>query len=158
MDYGRSGQNNQNHNDQWDRWNSNASNSSYYNQPVHKPYGQNFSIASMVCGIMSMTTCCAILFSLPLGALGLLFAHLASRRGKRMNSSCLMGVVCSCVGLVSAGVMILYSFAMLPSMMQNENFKSQFDAVTQQMYGMDFEEFMEEFYGYSIEGSASPEE
>jgi len=154
MDYGQSGQNNQNHNDQWDRWNSNASNSSYYNQPVHKPYGQSFSTASMVCGIMSITTCCTVLFTLPLGALGILFALLASRKGKRMNSSCLFGTVCSCIGLVSAGVMLLYSFAMFPSMMQDEAFRSQFDTVTEQLYGMDFTEFMEEFYGYSIEDGA----
>ena len=47
-------------NGQWDRWNSNASNSSYYNQPVHKSQGQAFSTAALVCGIVSVTTCCAV--------------------------------------------------------------------------------------------------
>ena len=55
-------------NGQRDRWNSSASNSSYYNQPTHRPYGQTFSIASAICGLLSMTTSCTIILSLPLGA------------------------------------------------------------------------------------------
>ena len=94
----------------------NRSNSSYYNQPVHKPQGQAFSTAALVCGIVSVTTCCAVVISLPLGALGLIFAHLARRQGKPVNSTCLLGQVCSWVGLVCAGALLIYSLAMLPSL------------------------------------------
>jgi hypothetical protein len=138
-------------NGQWDRWNSNASNSSYYNQPVHKPQGQAFSTAALVCGIVSVTTCCAVVISLPLGALGLIFAHLARRQGKPVNSTCLLGQVCSWVGLVCAGALLIYSLAMLPSLMKNEAFQGRFDRMTEQVYGMDFREFMETVYGFSIE-------
>lgn len=134
-----------------DRWNSNASDSSYYNQPTHRPYGQTFSIASAVCGLLAMTTSCTIVLSLPLGALGILFAVLAHRTKKKMNTTCLMGIALSCVGLVTALSMIVYSFLTLPSMMQNESFRGQINAVTQQLYGMDFDEFLEEAYGYSFE-------
>lgn len=146
MDYNRNGDNGR-----WDRWNSNSSNSSYYNQPTHRPYGQTFSIASMICGILSMTTCCTIVLSLPLGALGILFGVLAHRKGKKMNTNCVTGITLSCAGLTVAVSMIVYTFVMLPVLMRNDSFRSQIDAVSQQMYGMDFAEFMEERYGYSFE-------
>lgn len=151
MDFNQNGNNQNRDNGQWDRWNSNASNSSYYNQPTHRPYGQSFSIASAVCGLLSMMTCCTIILSLPLGALGILFAVLAHRKGKKMSSACATGLIFSCVGLVSALSMILYSFVMLPTLMKNEAFRSQLNAMTEQIYGMDFTELMEEYYGYSFE-------
>ena len=150
MDFNNN-QNQQNNNGQWDRWNSNASNSSYYNQPTHRPYGQGFMIASGICGLMSVTACCTGILSLPLGALGILFAALTYRKGKKMNSACLIGVVSSCLGIVSAIVLMINTFAMLPTLVENDAFRSQLDVVTQQMYGMDFKTFMEEFYGYSFE-------
>lgn len=146
MDY-----NQNNNNEQWDRWNSSASNSSYYNQPTHRPYGQSFTIASNVCGILSMMTGCFALFSMPLGALGILFSSLAHRKGRKPYPSSNIGIVFSCIGLVSALVTIISSFATLPNLMKNEAFRSQFDQVTEQMYGMDFAEFMEEYYGITIE-------
>lgn len=136
---------------QWDRWNSNASNNSYYNQPVHRPYGQSFNIASNVCGILSMMTGCFALLSMPLGALGVLFASLAHRKGRKTVSVNNVGLVFSCIGLVSALITIASSFAMLPTLMKNEAFRSQFDQVTEQIYGMDFAEFMEEYYGVTFE-------
>ena len=138
-------------NGQQDRWNSNASNSSYYNQPTHRPYGQTFSIATAICGLLAMTTSCTIILSLPLGALGILFAVLAHRTKKKMNTTCVTGIALSCVGLVSAVSMIVYSFVMLPSLMENEAFRNQVNAVSQQLYGMDFDVFMEETYGYSFD-------
>lgn len=151
MDNNWNGSNWNGENGQRDRWNSSASNSSYYNQPTHRPYGQAFSIASAVCGLLAMTTSCTIILSLPLGALGILFTVLAHRSKKKMSSTCLTGIVMSCVGLTTAVSMIVYSFVMLPTMMQNESFRGQVNAVTQQLYGMDFDEFMEEAYGYSFD-------
>lgn len=148
MDYNR-GNGNQNNN-QWDRWNSNSSNSSYYNQPTHRPNGQGFTMASVTCGILSITTCCTGFLPLPLGALGILFAMLVYRKGKRMNSSCMMGIITSCIGMAVGLMMTIYSFAMLPAFLKNEEFRSQFDTLTQQMYGMDFDTFLEKI-GYTIE-------
>lgn len=149
MDYNQNGGNQNNGNR--DRWNSSASESSYYNQPTHRPYGQSFSIASFVCGILSITTCCTGILSLPLGALGILFAVLVYRKGKQLNSICTLGIVFSCSGIVIGLIMIVYSFIMLPAFLKNEAFRSQFDGLTEQMYGMDFEEFLKEYYGYTIE-------
>lgn len=148
MDYNRDG-GNQN-NSQWDRWNSNASNSSYYNQPTHKPHGQGFTMASVTCGILSITTCCTGILPLPLGALGILFAILVYRKGKKLNTACVMGISISCIGIAIGLLMTVYSFVMLPVFLKNEAFRSQFDVLTRQMYGMDFEEFLKEYYGYTI--------
>lgn len=138
-------------NGQKDRWNTSASDSSYYNQPTHRPYGQTFSVASAVCGLLAVTTSCTVILSLIFGSLGLLFAVLAHRSKKRMNTTCVTGIVLSCAGLVTVVSMMIYSFLSLPSLMQNEMFRSQMNAVTRQLYGVDFNEFMEEVYGYSFE-------
>lgn len=147
MDYDQ-GSGNQNNN-QWDRWNSNASNSSYYNQPTHKPYGQGFTMASVTCGILSITTCCTGILPLPLGALGILFAVLVYRKGKKLNSACVMGITASCIGIAVGLMLTVYSFAMLPTLLENEAFRSQFDMLVRQMYGMDLEEFLK-LYGYTV--------
>lgn len=154
MDNYQNDQNNwQRDNRQWDRWNSSASNSSYYNQPTHRPYGQGFLIASMICGVLSVTTCCTGILSLPLGALGILFALLTCRRGKKMSSSAMTGIVLSAMGIITGVSLLAYSFHMLPAMMRDPMFRNQVDAITEQMYGMDFEEFMKEYYHYEFDGS-----
>lgn len=145
MDYNQNNQNN------WDRWNSSASNNSYYNQPTHRPYGQGFLIASMICGVLSVTACCTGVLSLPLGALGILFALLTYRRGKKMSGSAMTGLVFSVMGIITGVSMLIYSFAMLPAMLQDPVFRNQVDVMTEQLYGMDFAEFMEEYYGYEMD-------
>ena len=151
MDYNQNDPNNRNRdNQQYDRWNSSASNSSYYNQPTHRPYGQGFIIASMICGVLSVTACCTGILSLPLGALGILFALLTYRKGKKMNGTALTGIVLSTMGIITGVSMLIYSFYTLPDMMQDPIFRNQVDSITQQMYGMDFAEFMEEYYHYEM--------
>ncbi len=91
----------------WDKWNSNASQSSYYNQPTHPPYDQGFSIASIVCGILSITLgCCSL--SLPLGAMGILFAVLCRRKKRPMNNNCGTGLCLSIFGCIYGSVNLVY--------------------------------------------------
>lgn len=149
MDYNQNDHNNQDKG-QWDKWNSNASNSSYYNQPTHRPYGQAFSVAAAICGLLSATTCCTVILSLPLGALGILFAVLAYRKGRKTSSTWVIGLTLSIVGLVSSLAITIYSVAMMPVLMRNETFRDQMNSVMQQIYGIDFTEFMEQYYGYSF--------
>lgn len=154
MDYNQNGQNNwQRDNQQRDRWNSSASNSSYYNQPTHRPYGQGFMIASVACGVLSVTACCTGIFSLPLGALGILFALLTYRKGKKMNGTAMTGITLSAMGIITGISLLAYSLYSLPEMMRDPVFRSQLDAAMEQIYGMDFEEFMQEYYHYDIEVS-----
>lgn len=152
MDYNQNDQNNwQRNQQQQDRWNSNASNSSYYNQPTHRPYGQGFLIASMVCGFLSVTACCTGILSLPLGALGILFALLTYRRGKKISGTAMTGIVISTMGIITGVSMLIYSFYTLPDMMRDPLFRNQVDVITEQIYGMDFAEFMKEYYGYEFD-------
>ena len=68
-----------------------------------------------------------------------------------MNTTCATGIILSCAGLVTVVSMIIYSLVSLPSLMQNEMFRNQVNSVSQMLYGVDFDEFMEEVYGYSFE-------
>ena len=148
MDHNLNSGNNQNRdNEQWDKWNSNASNSSYYNQPVHRPYGQAFAIASGVCGLLSITTCCSVILPLPLGALGILFGILTYRKGKKMNPTSMAGIVLSSIGLAIAVTMIVYSLVMLPVYMENEVFRNQLYTIMKQMYGQEMADYLMESYG-----------
>lgn len=138
---------NQEPNQQRDRWNSSASESSYYNQPTHTPYDQGFSIASLVMGILSVTLgCCGI--SLPFGALGILFALLCYRKGKSLNSNARFGLCLSIFGCVYGVGMILYTiFVQLPAMLQNPDSLNQLNQIYQTLFGMDFQEFLQTYYG-----------
>lgn len=152
MDYNQNDRNNWQRNDQQrDRWNSSADQSSYYNQPTHRPYGQRFLIASVICGALSVTACCTGILSLPLGALGILFALLTCRRGKKTNGTALTGILLSTMGIITGVSMLIYSFYTLPDMMRDPMFRNQIDVITEQMYGMDFAEFMQKYYGYEFD-------
>ena len=148
MNYNENGQDNQNNN-QWDRWNSNASNSSYYNQPTHRPYRQGFMIASGICGLLAVSTCCTGIFPLIFGSLGILFAVLAYRKGQKLNNSCKLGIITSIAGILGGIFLIVYSLVTLPTMLQDEAYRAQLDAMMDSAYGMDLDTFLE-FYGYSI--------
>lgn len=123
----------------WDHWNSNASHNSYYNQPTHTPYDQAFSIASVVMGLLSVTLGCCV-FSLPLGALGILFALLCYRKGKQLNSNCRLGILLSTIGIVAQLLMfanIFYNMYANP-----EAYLEQLNQTSQMLYGMDFTELL----------------
>lgn len=163
MDYNWNDQNNQSGNgsDRWNRWDSNASHSSYYNQPTHRPYGRGFMTASLICGFLSITVG-LIGIALPLGALGVLFALLAYRRGKRMESACKVGLVLSSIGSILGIVLLLLARFVAPYILQeqmkDEVYRKQFEYVYNSMLrdglGMEFEEYleyMEDLYGISFE-------
>lgn len=107
----------------WDKWNSNASHSSYYNQPTHPPYDQGFSLASMVCGILSVTLgCCGL--SIPLSALGILFAVLCHRKKKPLNPNCRAGVFLSTFGLLYGIITLIYFFTHQDALLQSPAYLS----------------------------------
>mgnify|MGYP001080550752 FL=1 len=97
----------------WDKWNSDSTKSSYYNQPTHPPYDQGFSIASMVCGFLSVTLGCCYL-SLPLGAMGILFAILCRRRNRPLNGNCRIGLMLGIFGCIYGVFSLIYLFTHVP--------------------------------------------
>lgn len=145
MDGNWNQRNNRSDDSQWDRWNSNASNSSYYNQPVHKPYGQGFSFASFILGVLSVTIgCCGI--SLPLGALGILFALLVYRKGKKLNNTAKSGLVLSCIGAVLGVLIIIYSLLTLPSLMNQ--LREEIDQAQSSSMPDAYTDFLNRYYDY----------
>ncbi len=93
----------------WDKWDSNASHSSYYNQPTHPPYDQGFSVASVICGFLSITLgCCSL--SLPLGAMSILFAVLCRRKNRPLNGNCRMGLYLGISGCLYGTITLIYFF------------------------------------------------
>ena len=104
-------------NDDWDRWNSSAANSSYYNQPVREPWGRGFSRASFLLGAVSVVLGFTML-SLPLGALGIFFAMLVSRKGKKLNSTAKSGLALSCIGAVFGLCAVIVFCLALPDMLR----------------------------------------
>ena len=145
MDYNRGDRDNRYDDENWDRWNSNSSHSSYYNQPTHRPYGQAFSIASLVLGLLSVTIgCCGI--SLPLGALGILFALLVRRKGKQMESTARAGFILSIIGFIIGIFLTIYAVASIPLLMQNDAYREWFN--TYFHVGTELDEYLEYIQNY----------
>lgn len=78
-----------------------------------KNEGRSFSIAAMICGIVSVVLCCTGIFSIELGALSILFAVLSHRRGSRMSSMSITGIILSCIGMVLGAMLLLYSLSIV---------------------------------------------
>lgn len=130
----------------WDRWDSNASHNSYYNQPVHTPYDQGFANASMVLGLISVTlSFCGL--SIPLGALGILFAVLCKRKGRKLVGNCRTGLTLSVFGIALGVLALLY---MVYLVWNDPAFAEQLNQISQAAYGMDFKELLESTYGISF--------
>ncbi|MDE6642177.1 MAG: hypothetical protein K2K63_16830, partial [Acetatifactor sp.] len=91
----------------WDKWDSDASHNSYYTHPTHTPYDQGFSIAAVVCGLLSITLSCCPL-SLSLGAMGILFAVLCHRKSKPLYGNSRMGLYLSIFGCIYGTVNLIY--------------------------------------------------
>lgn len=149
--------NNKSDDNQWDRWNSNASHSSYYNQPVHRPYGVGFSYASFFLGLTSVTMCCCGI-SIPMAALGILFALLVYRKGKKLNSIAKSGIVLSCIGMVIGILVLLYSLFAAPLLFQQLQQMSQTQSEFTSEYGNDtYTDFMNRYYDYLMNNFGIPE-
>lgn len=147
MGYNGNDQDNRYDDRQWDRWNSNASHSSYYNQPTHRPYGQAFTVASLICGMLSITIVWSGL-SFWLGSLGILFALLVRRKGKRMSGQAQMGLTLSTIGFALGIFLIVYIIASLPTLLRNEAYMEQLNTFFRAGTGMDFEEYLKNLWDY----------
>ncbi len=108
------------------------------NTPPEKP--DSFSIVSMICGTVSIVLCCTGIFSLSVGALGILFAILAKRRGRPMSSFSIAGTALSCAGMVFGTIMLIYSFYIVLT-------DPQYDGLLEDPYNY----YYEDLYDYGLE-------
>lgn len=98
-----------------------------------------FSVASLVCGIASITLCCTGVLSFPLGGLGIFFAILTKRMGKAMPSKSITGLVLSCVGIFLELLAYIILFYIL---MTDPELRDAFE---------DSYEYYYEYYDYNFE-------
>ncbi|MBE5869405.1 MAG: DUF4190 domain-containing protein [Lachnospiraceae bacterium] len=117
----------------------------YYNgHYTYRPYEKNsFATAALILGITALSMMCTGLLSIPLGALGILFAVL-SRRKRKMSPPAKIGCVLSSIGL---GTGIMFTLMALITMFSTMfSTLSQMDTST--MTGEEIRnQLMESLYG-----------
>lgn len=130
---------------------SNSSNNPYHNQPTYNPYRKEaFAVASLVLGSISLLSACTFILPIPLGALGILFAVMAYRKGKKTHYMASAGTVLSCIGIFATILLFASYLMMMPTLLKSETFRKQLDSTSEQMYGKDFQEMVEDLYGIDI--------
>lgn len=126
----------------WDRYNSDSSHNSYHNQPTHTPYDQSFAIASLVLGLLS-TAFGSSGLTIPLSALGILFAVLCYRKGKRFKGTARFGLILSIVGLIYGVGSLVHSVYII---FTDPTYLNQLNQLYEQMYGISLEEMLQQYY------------
>lgn len=119
---------------------NNQYNNYYISSAPEREKVSGFSIASMILGMISILFCCTGIFSLPFGALSILFAILSKRKGKAMPPMSLTGIILACVGIVMGLFMLVYSVF---TFLTDPEFRKAFE----DSYG----EYYQEFYNYGLE-------
>lgn len=110
-----------------------------------------FTIASLVLGVCSLLTVCTAVLPLPLGALGVLFAILSYRRGRRMDTMAVTGLATSCLGLAFSVVIYGTVLSMLPAMMRDPQYREMLNRYSESMYGESYDDLFERAYGIDLD-------
>jgi hypothetical protein len=128
---------NDNENQNKDRWNSSASNSSYLNQPVHRPYDEAFSRAALFMGVAA-TALGTTGLSLPVGALGILFVALAYRHGKPINGNANFGLWLCVIGIFTGLAVLGYTFfVQIPALLEDPSSMQNLEDFYRTLFGAD---------------------
>lgn len=107
----------------------------------------NFSTTSCIMGSISLLTMCTGIFSIPTGALGVLFAVL-SKKEKRMDSGAKLGCILSAIGLCSGLALTIFVYVTTFISLFNNIDYSQIANMTEEQ-AMDY--MMESLYGPEYE-------
>lgn len=110
-----------------------------------------FTIASLVLGVCSLLTVCTAVLPLPLGALGVLFAILSYRKGRRMDTMAVTGLATSCLGLAFSIVIYGTVLSMLPAMMRDPQYREMLNRYSESMYGESYDDLFERAYGIDLD-------
>ncbi|MCQ2493991.1 MAG: DUF4190 domain-containing protein [Lachnospiraceae bacterium] len=129
----------------------NSYNSSYYSPSSPQGTNPKFGGAAFGCGIASLATLFTGVFSIGLGALGIIFAALSRRRGKGYPARAKSGLVMSVIGLLVGAFITANSLVYVYSIMGTDEFYNEFNTTYQMLYGeeLDRDEFdqMFNFFG-----------
>ncbi len=128
----------------------------YYSYESHEKYKDPnrkspFSKASLIMGVLALLTIATGVLPLFFGALGILFAILSRRKGKAMDTSALWGTVTSVIGLSISIVILSLALMILPAQLKDPAYREQLNTFSQSMYGISFDEMLEESYGIDLD-------
>lgn len=110
-----------------------------------------FVTASLVMGILAFFTIMTGVFPLFFGGLSILFAVLSHRRGKRMETPAFIGVIASSLAMTFSTVVLTIAISMLPSLLRTPEYREYLNNMSESMYGITFDEVMEEGYGIDLD-------
>lgn len=113
------------------------------------PQPDGFSSAALVLGILSLVLCCCCYVSIPLGALGILFAIL-SKRGGLMSGRSRAGLGLSIAGLC---LTLLMTVSMVLTVLRDDTFWQTLEDTQKYYQGEDYdsddlEDFFREYEEY----------
>ena len=120
----------------------------FYEQPYQSPYKPTgkFAMVSMILGICSLALLCTVFFPIILGGLGLIFAILSKRRGRKMESAAMTGVITSSIGLGLSLIFCVISVISAVHMLKPEN-RDMLNQMYEDTLGMTYDEYIEGLYG-----------
>ena len=105
-----------------------------FQAPDYKPPGSGFGIASMVCGILALITCCIWCTCIPLAVVSIVLGILQIQKGTA-NGMAIAGIVCSSIGLILFIALTLWG-SYLESTGFYQEFMQEYMQQIQQMQGM----------------------
>lgn len=107
------------------------------------PQPDGFSSAALVLGILSLVLCCCCYVSIPLGALGILFAIL-SKRGSLMSGRSRAGLGLSIAGLC---LTLLMTVSMVLTVLRDNTFWDTLEDTMKYYQGKDYDsDDLEDFF------------
>jgi len=110
-----------------------------------QPNQDKFSVASFVCGLLSLILCCTVFFSIPLGALGILFAVLGRRRNQQMNIMSKIGVWLSVIGILYGVFAFVRIVREIPVLLNDPEYINSLDSYYERLTGETFFEYWENY-------------
>lgn len=110
-----------------------------------------FVTASLIMGVLALVTIMTGVLPLLFGGLSILFAVLAHRRGKRMETPAFIGVIASSLAMTFSVVVLTVALSMLPTLLRTPEYREYLNNMSESMYGITFDEVMEEGYGIDLD-------
>lgn len=115
------------------------------------PSKNGFSQACLVFGILSVVTILTGVLPLFFGSLCILFGILSKKSNAPYDSSAKIGFGCGAAGFTLSLAFMVVITIFLPTFFKDDTFRQQLDDTYEQLYGVDFEGFLEEYLGTDVE-------
>lgn len=111
----------------------------YHNQynAEYEEQGQGFGIASLICGILSIVTCCCSCPCAPLAIVSIVLGILQISKGAGSGRGmAIAGIICSAVGLILMVISLVFTIVMNSSGFADSYYQNYYDII-QELENMD---------------------